>query len=179
MVKIKNNIFEDIGLKDNTNSMTSKQVEQLGTILPNQDSINILEFGSGPTTQTLYDALTTKYTKVKYVTYETDPQWAPKHPGITVRFHTKEELANKSLVWDDEEIYDLIIVDGPDGELRSNWYSLFVNNVKEGTIVHIDDAFHYASFEKEFNKYFPHTNYIFEHARGSNRKCWITAQISN
>lgn len=176
----KNNIFKDLGLKEGTNSMTPIQIEQLGTILPDQNTINVLEFGSGPTTQVLYNALITKYTEVKYVTYETDPQWAPNHPDIIVKFHTKEELTNKSLVWEDKEIYDLIIVDGPDGELRKFWYPLFVNNVKENTIIHIDDAFHFPSFESEFIKHFPKNKYLFEKGRDLNiNKCWITAKITN
>jgi predicted O-methyltransferase YrrM len=177
---VKNNIFENLGLKDGTSSMTPKQVSQLGTLLPNQNSLNVLEFGSGPTTTLLYNALKTKYSIVKYTTYETDSRWAPSNSEIDVRMHTREELINGKIIIDKGEIYDLVIVDGPDGELRKYWYPLFVNNVKEGTIVHIDDVFHYASFEKDFNKYFPHTNYIFEHGRGLRViKCWITAQISS
>jgi predicted O-methyltransferase YrrM len=183
MVNMKNNIFENLGLKDGTNSMTPKQVEQLGTILPNQNTINVLEFGAGKTTMLLYNALKTKYTQVKYVTYETNSDYAPNTPGIEVRMHTKKELIEGNILINKDETYDLVIVDGPDGELRKYWYPLFAKNVKKGTIIHIDDAFHFESFETEFIKYFPQTKYLYEHKReflhnrtGSN-KCWITAKI--
>lgn len=175
---VKENIFEKLGLRHGTNSMTPEQVSELGTILPNQDSISVLEFGAGPTTTLLHEALKTKYSKVKYVTYETNKFYAPKNPEIDVVMHTVEELINGKITLDEKEKYDLIIVDGPDGELRKYWYPLFKNNVKNGTVVHIDDAFHYPSFESEFKKYFTNTKYLFEHGRGLGvNKCWITAKI--
>lgn len=175
---IKNNIFENLGLKEGTNSMTPRQVKQLGTILPKQNTINLLEFGAGKTTTLLFNALKTYYDKVTYVTYETNPFYVPTIKEIDVRMHTKEDLIQSNLKIPKDEKFDIIIVDGPDGELRKYWFSLFVNNVKNNTIIHIDDAFHFPSFENEFKKHFPDSEYLFEHGRNLNiNKCWITAKI--
>jgi predicted O-methyltransferase YrrM len=175
---VKHNIFKNLGLQNGTNSMTPLQVEQLGTLLPEQEQINVLEFGAGKTTSILYHALTTKYKIVNYVTYETNQKYAPTHPDINVIMHTNSELINGTIELNKNQLYDLIIVDGPDGELRKYWYKLFADTVKPGTIIHIDDAFHYPSFESEFTNVFPNTKYIYEQGRNQNiNKCWITVKI--
>lgn len=177
-----NNIFENLGLLNDTGALTSIQVREIGTILPNQSDISILEFGSGITTIKLYDALCKKYTNVKYVTYEDNPFWAPKNPEIEVRMFSREELNNGKIQIPSNEKYDLIIVDGPDGEIRQKWYPLFKDNIKNGTIIHVDDAFHYDSFESELKKCFPNIEYIFEVGRDGwiiTNKCWITVKITD
>lgn len=174
------NIFENLGLVDNTNAMTSMQVRELGTILPEQDTISVLEFGAGHTTTKLHQALLTKYKHVNYVTYEDNPEWAPTDERIEVRMFNREDLINGDIKIPPNEKYDLIIVDGPDGELRKYWYSVFKNNVNAGTIIHVDDVFHYESFELELNNSFPRIEYIFEVGRNGwlpPNKCWITAKV--
>jgi hypothetical protein len=174
------NIFENLGLVDNTSGMTSIQVRELGTILPDRKNISVLEFGAGVTTGKLYDALLTKYDNVNYVTYEDNPVWAPTNPGIEVRMFNRDDLINNNLKIPSNEKYDLIIVDGPDGELRKYWYPIFKNNVNKGTIIHVDDAFHYESFETELRNCFPQLEYVFEVGRDGwiiTNKCWITAKV--
>jgi len=174
------NIFENLGLIDNTNAMTSIQVRELGTILPEQKNLNVLEFGCGITTSKLYEALITKYDNVKYVTYEHNTEWLPSNKNVEARIFSINDLLTGGINIPLDEKYDLVIVDGPDGELRKYWYSLFKNNVKKGTIIHIDDAFHYESFEDELKKNFPKLNYIFEVGREKRiitNKCWITAIV--
>ena len=73
------NIFENLGLLNNTNEMTPLQVKQIGEILPTKDNISILEFGAGNTTIKLYEALKVKYKNVNYVTYEDNPKWMPNN----------------------------------------------------------------------------------------------------
>lgn len=175
-----NNIFENLGLVDNTNAMTSIQICELGTILPEQKNINGLEFRSGVSTVKLYKALLSKYDIVKYVTYEDDPIWAPIEPGIEVRMFTRDSLVNGSIEIPSNKKYDLIIVDGPDGEVRQRWYPIFKNNTNKGTIIHVDDAFRYSSFELELKKHFPELEYVFEVGRSGwiiTNKCWITAKV--
>jgi predicted O-methyltransferase YrrM len=175
-----NNIFENLGFVDGTGEMTPRQVKELGTVLPSGDTVKVLEFGSGNSTTKLCRALETKYKKVTYVTYETSQQWAINDdPIIETRMHTRDELVGGSIKIPEDEVYDLVIVDGPDGELRQHWYQLFKNNVKKGTVVHIDDAFHYTSFETEFKKHFPQTEDLFrvKLGEGGGNKCWITAKI--
>jgi hypothetical protein len=133
------NIFENLGLQDHTSGMTSIQVKELGTILPDQSSISVLEFGAGVTTAKLYEALCSRYTHVNYVTYEDNPIWAPKIPGIEVRMFTREELIAGNVQISPTEKYDLVIVDGPDGEIRQHWYSVFKDNVN-GMFVKVMDS---------------------------------------
>lgn len=174
------NIFENLGLVDNTSAMTSIQVRELGTILPEQKNISVLEFGAGLTTIKLYEALLTKYDNVKYVTYEDNPIWAPTNQGIEVRMFDRNDLIDGNIKIPSDEKYDLIIVDGPDGEIRQHWYSVFKNNTNKGTIIHVDDAFHYLSFESELKRCFPNIEYVFEVGRDKwiiTNKCWITAKI--
>lgn len=175
------NIFENLGLKDDTNAMTSIQVRELGIILPEQKNISVLEFGSGITTSKLYESLLTKYCNVKYVTYEHNIEWLPSNKNIEVRLFSIDDLINNNIKIPSNEIYDLIIVDGPDGELRKYWYSIFKYNTKKGSIIHIDDAFHYSTFEYELKNNFPDLEYIFEVGREKTiitNKCWITARIT-
>lgn len=172
------NVFENIGLKRGTPCMTPQQVSEIGTILPDQDRIDVLEFGAGSTTLKLFNALKKKYKTVNYVTYETDKKYAPKHKEITVRMHAERDLIEQKIVIPESEKYDLVIVDGPNGEIRQYWYNLFTHNVKSGTIIHIDDAFHFASFEEEFKNCFKNVEYVFERGRDANvNKCWITARV--
>ena len=175
------NIFKNLDLVDGTNSMTPLQVSQIGEILPNIENISILEFGAGLSTVKLYEALKTKYYNVNYVTYEDNPQWAPNHKGIDVRMYNKKDLIEGQISIPTNEKYDVVIVDGPDGELRKYWYKIFRDNVKDNTIIHIDDVFHYASFEKELDLTFKNYEIIFESGRKTwtrgNNKCWLTVKL--
>jgi hypothetical protein len=175
------NIFKNLDLVDGTNSMTPLQVSQIGEILPNIENISILEFGAGLSTVKLYEALKTKYNNVNYVTYEDNPQWAPSHNGIDVRMYNKKDLIEGQISIPTNEKYDVVIVDGPDGELRKYWYKIFKHNVKYNTIIHIDDVFHYASFEEELDLTFKNYNIIFESGRKTwtrgNNKCWLTIKL--
>jgi hypothetical protein len=175
------NIFKNIGLLEETNSMTPLQVSQIGEILPDKDSISILEFGCGIATAKLYEALKTKYDFVNYVTYEDNPRWASNHEGIDVRMYNKKDLIEGQISIPTDEKYDVVIVDGPDGELRKYWYKIFKHNVKDNTIIHIDDVFHYASFEEELDLTFKNYDIIFESGRKTwtraNNKCWLTVKL--
>lgn len=175
------NIFENLGLVNGTNAMTPLQVNQIGESLPNKDNISVLEFGAGITTVKLYDALKTKYNDVNYVTYEDNPKWAPNHKGIDVRLYNKKDLTSDKLSIPNDEKYDIVIVDGPDGELRKYWYEIFKDNVKDNTIIHVDDAFHYPSFESELSLTFKNYDIISESGRktwsSGNNKCWLTIKL--
>ena len=175
------NIFENLGLVNGTNAMTPLQVKQIGESLPNKDNISVLEFGAGITTVKLYEAFKTKYDKVNYVTYEDNPKWAPNHKGIDVRLYYKKDLIRRKLSIPSSEKYDIVIVDGPDGELRKYWYQIFKDTVKDKTIIHIDDVFHYPSFENELNSTFKDYDILFESVRKTwghgNNKCWLTIKL--
>jgi len=176
---VNDNILKDLGLVDGTPSLTPRQVEEIGTLLPEKETVRVLEFGAGRSTKLIFDALKKKYKEVVYVTYETNPKYVPTEEGITVRMHTREDLVNSQITIPSHEKYDLVIIDGPDGDLRKHWFFLFKDNVQKSTIIHIDDAFHYPSFELEFRNNFPNTEDMFIVPLGSYKgnKCWITSKI--
>jgi predicted O-methyltransferase YrrM len=181
----KENILKDIGLVNRTNAMTPLQIEQIGEILPEKDNISVLEFGAGTSTIKIYEALTTKYKNVNYVTYEHNLKWKPNHEDIEVRMFNKKDLANGKINISNKEKYDIVIVDGPDGDFRKYWYKIFKDNVKEGTILHIDDVFHYPSFLTELNNTFKNYDILFESGRTTwnqkrgpgSGKCWLTLKL--
>ena len=119
-----------------------------------ENKINILEFGSGDGTIKLINFLKSKniefdYTsvehdinyqvskEVKYIIYDLPKNYDPSH------------IENINLNLDKK--YDLIIVDGPHGVGRSKWYKKFKDNVKDGTIVLVDDFHHYKEFDYDLD----------------------------
>jgi hypothetical protein len=50
--------------------------------------------------------------------------------------------------------FDLILIDGPNGDKRSLWYANIRENVKEETILLVDDFNHYKCFSDELDKIF-------------------------
>lgn len=55
------------------------------------------------------------------------------------------------------KIYDIVLIDGPNGVLRSKWYSKIRNNISYNTIMLIDDYNHYNEFETELNRNYNYT----------------------
>jgi len=103
-------------------------------------TLNILEFGSGEATRILYDLLTSKNIPFTYTSYEHDSRYATTN-GVSYKMYS---LDNQ--LFESNEIFDIIIVDGPNGVNRYKWYSQFKDNVRDGTIILIDDFHHYKEF---------------------------------
>lgn len=115
-------------------------------------TLKILEFGSGVATHMLADYLSSKNIPTKYTSYETDSSYAG-HPNVNYEFYSPA----MQLMKDDNEIYDIVIVDGPNGVTRRDWYHQFKKNVRSGTIILIDDFHHYSEFAVALDE-----NFVYE-----------------
>jgi len=112
------------------------------------DKIKILEFGAGDGTKALAEILNNKGIDYRYFTYENDQRYIIDTDKIT------------TMIWNDfpdriiDGIFDLIIIDGPEGVSRSKWYPLIKKNARPGTIIVIDDFGHYQEFSDALNANF-------------------------
>lgn len=110
--------------------------------------LKILEFGSGKGTYVMARMLNRKGIRFKYVTYENDERFVCDHPKVQTVFWTDFP---KKLV---KGIYDLVIIDGPAGLTRTQWYPLLRSHVRQGTILLIDDFRHFKQFLKVLKRNF-------------------------
>ena len=159
---------------------TQHQITELEAWLPEGDSIRVLELGAGDSSIKICKGLENKYDKVTYVCYETNGRWAPKYDTIEVRLHTAEQLRNhdSEVQLGDDEVYDFILVDGPDGVVREKWYYLLKEHTIPGTIIHIDDYSHYAEFEEQLHINFPDVEELSRVERGTiNPHTWLTVRV--
>ena len=113
----------------------------------NDNSINVLEFGAGEGTNQLYTLLKSKNLEVNYVSYETDTSFAYVS-GVNYQIYQDDY----SVLTD--AIFDLVIVDGPHGVSRANWYGNFKKNVRPGTVILVDDYHHYTEFGQSLDNHF-------------------------
>jgi hypothetical protein len=133
-------------------SYTQLEMTELFKHLKFQPTFSILEFGSGDSTKKLYSYIRSKVQNLIYYTYESDNTFLDTTtPDIKYIKYDISEI--DSLATPDIQ-FDLILIDGPNGELRSKWYSKIKKNVKQGTILLIDDFNHYKSFSTELDKNF-------------------------
>jgi hypothetical protein len=75
--------------------------------------------------------------------------------------------------------YDLILVDGPTGVTRKFWYNKLKNNVKSGTIVHIDDYDHYKEFEEQLSENLNYEELYRKSRQFKGEKSWLTVIIKD
>ena len=125
-------------------SYTQKEVYNAASLLPNQKTLSILEFGCGSSSIKLFELLSKKWIIQNYKAYESNNDYLLKDNRINCIKYEQSNIKNL-LIGDDK--YDLILIDGPNGVDRKYWYSKIVNNVKSGTIILIDDWCHYNEFE--------------------------------
>jgi len=120
-----------------------------------RNSYNILEFGSGISSITISEIFK-DIEKFNYYTYESNIEYIQPHERITTIVYDKNNINNLDLKDDIKEntVFDLVLVDGPNGESRKLWYNKIKNFVKPGTIILIDDFNHYDSFGIELDNNF-------------------------
>ena len=124
-------------------SYMEEEMRNAVSLLKNKKELNILEFGCGDSSIKLYTLLSKKY-KVKYKAFESNPSFMIKHKNIECVLYSEDFIENLDI---GNEIYDFILIDGPNGDKRKFWYSKITNNVKTGTVILIDDWCHYKEFE--------------------------------
>ena len=124
-------------------SYMEEEMRNAVSLIPDSEKINVLEFGCGDSSIKLYELLNKKY-KVTYKAFESNPSFTIKHKDIECILYSEEHIENLNI---GNQIYDFILIDGPNGVNRKFWYSKIINNVKTGTIILIDDWCHFNEFE--------------------------------
>ena len=110
--------------------------------------MNILEFGAGDSTLKILKLLEPE----NYYVYETDLSYVPKSEKIKTVLYDPNNIENLEIQHD--ILFDLVLVDGPNGENRKHWFSKLRSCTHPGTIILIDDFNHYECFGQELDKYF-------------------------
>jgi hypothetical protein len=130
-------------------SYTQKEMNELFKYLfYNNQEYKVLEFGSGDSTIKIYNYLKQKVDNVVFYTYESNQKFVFNHDSINIIFYDENKI--NDIVIPNQK-FDLILIDGPNGDKRSLWYSKIRENVKEGTIILIDDFNHYKCFSEELD----------------------------
>ena len=132
-------------------SYTKKEITELLKYLSFKDDYVVLDFASDNSSIKLYNYIKNYSTNVTFYTYETDITYIRNHYGIR---YTLYDINNIQNVIIPDIKFDLILIDGPHGDKRSLWYPKIRYNVKNGTIILVDDFNHYTSFSEELDKNF-------------------------
>lgn len=132
-------------------SYTQKEMTELFKHIKYTPAFSILEFGSGDSTIKLYTHFKKYVENLTFYTYESNPDFRLSNDNINLMMYDEQKIQTLELP---PIQFDLILIDGPNGDKRSLWYSKLRNNVKEGTILLVDDFNHYPSFSTELDKNF-------------------------
>ncbi len=123
------------------------------------DSYNIIEFGAGDSSEKIY-SLFKNVKKLQYYIVESNTTYLPENTNNKYKIILYDEnnimkISLNTLI--QPILFDLILIDGPNGESRKYWYNKIKNYVKPGSIILVDDFNHYESFSEELDK-----NYDYE-----------------
>ena len=120
------------------------------------DNFSILEFGAGDSSVKLANLFSKATNNLTYYTYESNSNYIQSDSRIRTVFYNENDIENVNLSdnINVEHKFDLILVDGPNGNNRKFWYNKFKHYVKPGTIILIDYFNHYSSFGEELDKHF-------------------------
>jgi hypothetical protein len=145
---------EDISSFDGGWSYSKKEMSEFLKFIQISDSYKILEFGAGKSTRILYDLIERACYNIEYDTYEHDEKYKVVHKNVNTIMYKVDEMDN---ICTPDKKYDIIIIDGPHGLLRTKWYNKIKKNIKHDTILLIDDYNHYNEYQEELNKNFKYT----------------------
>jgi UDP-N-acetylglucosamine 2-epimerase (non-hydrolysing) len=127
-------------------SYTQKEMDEL--FKHTWSNMNVLEFGAGDSTRKIFNLLKPS----SYYVYETDLSYVPDMKDITTVVYNQGNIENIEI--NHGVVFDLVLIDGPNGEKRKHWFSKLRSCVKPGTIILVDDFNHYESFGEELDKHF-------------------------
>jgi hypothetical protein len=132
-----------------------------------KDTFQILEFGAGEGTVRLVELLQKQNIPYEYNTFENCLNFILNLPNVTFHYYPLPDVEwhhldqwrpfVQSVEMPDLPIADLVIVDGPHGRSRADWYTKFKHLTRPGTIILIDDFHHYEEFGDELDK-----NFVYE-----------------
>ena len=144
-------------------SYTNLEMSELckNIVLDKECEYNILEFGGGDSSKKIYNLFESNVKKVNYYIIESNELYLPDNKDniFNIFLYNENDIENiqlRNYIHNDMK-FDLLLVDGPNGEKRKEWYNKFKNFVKIGSIILIDDFNHYMSFGEELDK-----NYEYE-----------------
>ena len=161
-------------MKLNLNAGWSYSTQQILNIIPHLKvgNIKILELGSGESTSKIYDYFSTLFPKVTFYSFETSEEYLCRRTDInSVLYDTVENCILPN------EKFDLILVDGPTGEVRNKWYAKIKEICKKDTIIHIDDFCHYDSFSTNLDSNFEYTTLDYMDRANTSEHCWKTVRV--
>jgi hypothetical protein len=132
-------------------SYSPKEMSEFLKFLAVKDSYNVLEFGGGNSTKKLHDIISRYCYEISYDVYENNPNFKVDYKNVNTVIYDINDINNVKIL---DKKYDIILIDGPNGNLRAKWYPKIRDNIKKDTIILIDDYNHYIEFETELNKNF-------------------------
>jgi len=132
--------------------------------------LNVLEFGSGTSTTELSKLFIKKNVPYEYHVFENDINYVQEiekvffylydlPPSTTCDYSTWINPIS-CIELPSMPCFDLVIVDGPHGIARAQWYSKFKKYTRQGTIILVDDFHHYSDFGLELDRNFKYTTII-------------------
>jgi hypothetical protein len=142
---------EDIKLFEGGWSYSQKEMRDFFENIFYKENYNILEFGGGNSTKKLYDIFEKYCENICYDVYESNPQFLVNHKKVNTILYKTEEIDSVKIL---DKKYDVILIDGPNGNLRAKWYSKIREHINYDSIILIDDYNHYKEFETELNNNF-------------------------
>jgi hypothetical protein len=154
-------------------SYCDQQIQDCVSYLNDSSGIKVLELGSGDSTIKLYNFLRTKYDEVIFHTFDTNQSYLCKDPRVIPHLYADVQSCDLPI-----EVFDLILVDGPNGETRKLWYSKLKDCCRVGSIIHIDDDCHYASFMEEVNTNFEYELLDNVSMGHGGLTCWKTIKVT-
>jgi predicted O-methyltransferase YrrM len=135
-----------------------------------KDCFKILEFGAGESTIQLAKLLREKGIPYEYHVFENDPEYIKNIDRVTYHYYFLPSLPfHRCNEWRQSvagyelpllPVFDLIIVDGPHGVARAEWYSKIKIYTRPGTVILVDDFHHYSEFGQELDRSFSYETII-------------------
>lgn len=132
-----------------------------------EDVMKVLEFGAGASTTELTKLFNLKNITYDYHVFEHNPNFFKAINNVFFYFYNLPPLEYgalspfiRAVEMPELPIFDLVIVDGPHGVARSEWYAKFKKYTRQGTVILVDDFHHYNEFGVELDKHFVYTTII-------------------
>jgi hypothetical protein len=115
-------------------------------------NIILLSLEGGDSSSKIYN-LFHNVKKINYYVFESNPNYLPTSQIFNGILYNENELSNIQLEDYIQEniLFDLVLIDGPNGNARKYWYNKIKPFIKIGTIILIDDFNHYECFGIELD----------------------------
>lgn len=112
-----------------------------------QNNFKILEFGCGDSSEKIFNLIKKYYPdkNIIYDAYEHQEEYLLDVKGINCHLYNENEIDFIALK---NVKYDFVLIDGPHGINRKKWYKKISSNIKQGSIILIDDYDHFIEFEQ-------------------------------